>query len=280
VETYIYKNILCKLQHAAFVALLFLSVLNTGCSKEDDPEPETEGKIIVLMYHRIVNGEASNLYERSLADLEADLNYMKNNDINILTFKDLNTITETGRMPQGNAAIITFDDGDNSWYTLVRPLLLAYNLKATFFLWTNMVGRDSFITWAEVDDMSRYTLPGGEHQFIFGSHTYNHRYLLQSKSEFTNDEDYLAFLNYELGRSKEIIEEHSPISVDILSLPYGDGAGDAEIIDAAKRNGYNYIRTSIWGAIENADQDLYIIPSLPMLDSTEPELIGYYLGLE
>lgn len=268
------------MHYFAIIASLFIAVLYTGCSREDDPQPEPEGKIIVLMYHRIVNGEASNLYERSLANLEADLIYLRDNKIKILSFSDLNTFKESGKMPEGNAAILTFDDGDNSWYTLVRPLLLTYKIKATFFLWTNMIGRDSFITWPEVDDMSHYTLPDGEHPFIFGSHTYNHRYLLQSKSSFTSNEEYAAFLDYEMGRSKEIIEEHSPVLVEILSLPYGDGAGDTEIIMAAKRNGYNYIRTSIWGAIENADQDLFIIPSLPMLDSTEPEFIGYYLGLE
>lgn len=231
------------------------------------------------MYHRIVKGEASNLYERSIANLEADLIYLIENSIKVITFNDLKSLQASGSMPEGHSAIITFDDGDNSWYTLVRPLLLKYRMRATFFLWTNMIGSNSFITWPEVEDMSHYTLPGGDHPFIFGSHTFNHRYLLQSKYGFSSQEEYNSFLDYELGRSKDVIEEHTPLPADILSLPYGDGAGDTEIIAAAKRNGYNYIRTSIWGAISNADQDLLIIPSLPMLDSAEPELIGYYLGL-
>ena len=265
-------------RYVIFVLLIFF-LLNNGCTKNDDPGSQPEGKIIVLMYHRIVNGEATNLYERSIANLEADLIYLVENDIKVITFNDLDALAASGSMPEGHSAIITFDDGDNSWYTLVRPLVLKYGMTATFFLWTNMIGRDSFISWAEVEDMSNYTLPGGVHPFIFGSHTSNHRYLLQSKYGFSSQEEYNAFLDYELGLSKEVIENHSPVPSDILSLPYGDGAGDTEIIAAAKRNGYNYIRTSIWGAIENPGQDLFIIPSLPMLDSTEPEFIGYYLGL-
>jgi len=262
------------------ILILFITVpfIIMGCSKKEDREPEGKGRIIVLMYHRIVRGEATNLYERSTSNLEADLIYLKNNNIKVISFNDLNILSETGSMPEGNSAIITFDDGDNSWYTLVRPLLLEYRMKATFFLWTNMVGSNSFITWTEVEDMSHYTLIGGDRPFIFGSHTFNHRYLLGSKDEFSSQEDYNAFLDYELGRSKAIIETHTPGSVEMLSLPYGDGAGDSEIIAAAERNGYNYIRTSIWGVIENFDQDLFIIPSLPMLDSTEPEMIGYYLN--
>jgi len=258
-------------------AILFIAF--TGCSRQDDPEPAGEGKIIVLMYHRIVKGEAANLYVRSIDKLEADIIYLREHDINILSFSDLDILLAKGTMPEENSAIITFDDGDSSWYTLVKPLLLKYHLKATFFLWTHMIGHDSFLTWEEVEDMSHYALRGGEHPFIFGSHTYSHQYLLKSKTGFASTTEYNAFLDYELGKSKEIIESHTPGAVSILSLPYGDGAGDAEIISAAERNGYKFIRTSIWGVIENPGQDLIVIPSLPILDSTESELIGSYLGL-
>lgn len=63
----------------------------------------------------------------------------------------------------------------------------------------------------------------------------------------------------------------------VLALPYGDGAGDPDIIAAAQRNGYQLVRTSVRGVIENADFDSFIIPSLPILDDTSPEQIGSYL---
>ena len=260
-----------------YIAFCFLTA--AGCSRENDPVPEPPGKVIVLMYHRIVKGEASNLYERSIDRLEEDLKYLKEKNIKILAFSDLETISIAGSMPEGNSAIITFDDGDSSWYTLVRPLLLRYQVKATFFLWTYMMGSDSFVTWEEVEDMSHYSTLNGERPFIFGSHTYSHQYLFRNKGGFGSSAEYNSFLDYELGKSKEIIEKHTPGSVTILSLPYGDGAEDPEIIVAAKRNGYKFIRTSIWGAIENPSMNLFAIPSLPMLDSTEPKLIGTYLGL-
>ncbi|HBC77904.1 MAG TPA: hypothetical protein DCZ51_04700 [Bacteroidales bacterium] len=259
--------------------LTFCFLIAAGCSPEIAPVPEPPGKVIVLMYHRIVTGEASNLYERSIDKLEADLKYLKENNINILTFSDLETISATGSMPEGNSAIITFDDGDSSWYTLVRPLLLRYHAKATFFLWTHKMGSDSFVTWEEVEDMSNYMLLNGERPFTFGSHTYSHQYLFRNKAEYGTSAEYNSFLDYELGRSKELIEKHTPGSVTVLSLPYGDGAGDPEIIAAAQRNGYKFIRTSVWGAIDNSGINLFAIPSLPILDSTESQLIGTYLGL-
>lgn len=182
-------------------------------------------------------------------------------------------------MPDGDYVIITFDDGDKSWYSLVKPLLAKYKMKATFFLWANMIGKDSFLTWEEVETMSHYYNDSGERPFIFGSHTYSHVYLKQRKTGYGNINEYNAFLDYELRESKNSIESHTPGSVSILSLPFGDGANDPDIIAAAKRNGYRFIRTSIWDAINSQSVNLYAIPSLPVLDNTTPNEIGLYLNL-
>lgn len=255
----------------------FIFLLLAGCSRINDPVPAPAGKIIVLMYHRIVEGTATNLYERSVKDLEGDLKYLVDNKINVIGFDALENVSALGKMPSGNSAILTFDDGDHSWYTLVRPLLLKYNMKATFFLWTNMTGHDSFLSWDEVELMSNYMYSGGERPFIFGSHTFSHQYLLDRKAGFSTMAEYNSFLDYELGESKKIIDSHTPIDVSVLSLPFGDGAGDADIITAAKRNGYKFIRTSIWGAIDSPGVNLFAIPSLPILDATNIDEISTYL---
>ncbi len=257
----------------------FLNLSLPACKPDYAENPTGEGKIIVLMYHRIVNGNAGNLYERSISDLESDIKYLKDNNIKIIDFDELALILAKGKMPSGNSAIITFDDGDHSWYSLAMPLLAKNKIKATFFLWTNMIGEDSFISWEEVEIMSHYTVSPGIRLFTFGSHSCSHPYLYQRKAGFSSPEEYNGFLDYEFGISKQIIEKHTYGTVRIFALPYGDGAGESDIISAAQRNGYNFIRTSIWGAIENTDIDPYCIPSLPMLDSTEPQLIGSYLGL-
>ena len=125
--------------------------------------------------------------------------------------------------------------------------------------------------------MGNITYPGGLKPFIFGSHSYSHQFLLERKSSFSTLAEYNSFLDYELGKSKSLIEDNTPGEVTILALPYGDGAGDADIIAAAQRNGFKYIRTSRHGAIEDTSVDLFNIPSLPMLDETDQSEIGYYL---
>lgn len=262
------KNIL-----AGFLVLLLFA---TGCS-DFEINSNHEGKVIILMYHRLTTGEPANLYERSADDFEKDLKYLNDNDINVLYFNELEEYIIKGKMPAKNSAIITFDDGDYSWYTLARPLLLKYGMKATFFLWTGIVGSNSFLSWNEVELMANYMNEKGTRPFTFESHSFSHPYLLEKRSSFENMAEYEAFLDYELRESKKMIEEHVPDLVTVLALPYGDGAGDDIIIDAAARNGYRMIRTSRYGAIENVSVNLFNLPSLPMLDDTDPETIGQYL---
>jgi len=251
------------------------TIVLTGC--KDDPVPPEKGNIIVLMYHKITQGEASNLYERSVADFESDLIYLINNNIRVVSFDDLERIKESGTMPDGHSAIITFDDGDRSGYDLVLPLLKKYLMKATFFLWVEKIDQNTYFTGSEIETMSNYMLPGGTRPFTFGSHSFTHQYLMARKTTFSTDEEYNSFLDYELGESKRVIELLTPYEVKCLSLPFGDGAGDSEIISAAQRNGYSFIRTSTHEVIISPGSDLFEIPSVPILDNTQNDEIGYYL---
>ena len=87
--------------------LLSLIFLSTGCTKKDNPDPGEPGKVIVLMYHRIVKGEAANLYERSLDNLKSDIKYLITNNIKVISFTELGEFREQGSIPEGNYAILT-----------------------------------------------------------------------------------------------------------------------------------------------------------------------------
>lgn len=251
-------------------------LLIAGCSPQQDENEK--GKVIVLMYHRITSGTATNLYERSVADLEGDLIYLKEHNIKVIDFDDLPMMVSGGVIPETDCAILTFDDGDHSWYDYVMPLVIKYRVKATFFLWTAMMDRDSFLSWEEVEYMSHYIDASGENPFTFGSHTMDHQYLLDRKSSFNSLQAYNEYLDEELGGSRKMIEAHTPVEVKALSLPYGNGAGDMDIIEGAIRNGYKYIRTSEWSAFDPVSLYLMRIPSLPILNDTDPKVISTYLS--
>jgi peptidoglycan/xylan/chitin deacetylase (PgdA/CDA1 family) len=259
----------------SFWFLIILMSL-TGCDRSE-LSYEQEGSIVILMYHQIVEGNANGTYDRTAIDFENDLKYLKDNNIKVIDFSFIDKIKDSGKIPGGNYAIITFDDGDISWYNIVRPLLLKYGMKATFFLWTQNIGKETFLNWSQVEYMSRYMYPDGSRPFRFESHSYSHPYLLGKKAVFESTDSYNLFLDYEFGESRRIIESHTLLPVNILALPFGDGAGDAEIIAASERNGYKMIRTSRRGIIKDPVTDLYDLPSLPVLNNTISDQIGLML---
>jgi peptidoglycan/xylan/chitin deacetylase (PgdA/CDA1 family) len=256
--------------------LLILLLALSACNRE--PEPET-GEVIILMYHRITEGEPGNLYERSVADFEEDLVWLNENNVTVIDFGELEKIVTGEKKLTSDAAIITFDDGDHSWYTLALPLLKQYRMKATFFLWTSKIGMNSFLTWDEVELISRYMDSNGENPFSFGSHSTSHQYLLARKEALGPGAAYDAYLDEELGGSKRMIDAHIPGSVSAFALPFGNGEGDPDIIAGAQRNGYRYIRTSERKVTGSPATDLFRLPSLPILNDTPSDLIGQYLGI-
>jgi len=260
--------------------LLLITALLSGCSRHSGPQIVDDPRVIILMYHRITAGEASNIYERSAAEFEKDLEYLHENNIRVIDLSELKEIVDGETDLLSHAAVITFDDGDRSWYTLAAPLLKKYRMKGTFFLWASRMGMDSFLTWDEVTLMSNFAYEGGVRPFSFGSHTMSHQYLMTMKDALGGGATFDAYLDEELGGSKILIDKHIYDSVDALALPFGNGAGDTDIIAAAQRNGYSFIRTSERNVTGTAATDLYRLPSLPMLDDTAQEQIGTYLGIE
>ena len=267
------------MQRLAAIILLAAALL-AGCSKIPDPDPVDNPKVVILMYHRITRGEAGNLYERSAEEFENDLLYLRQKNIEVIDFNELEAVVSGERKLTTHAVIITFDDGDHSWYTLAAPLLKKYRMKATFFLWASKIGADSFLSWEEVQLMSSYVWDGGVRPFSFGSHTMSHHYLMTMKEATGGGDAFQAYLDEELGGSKVFIDRNIYGTVEALALPYGDGAGDPDIIDAALRHGYRFIRTSERNVTGTPSTDLLRLPSLPLLDDTEQELIGGYLGIE
>jgi len=273
-------NYIFTYMHRTVTPVIIAALLMAACTKLPDPDPVDDAKVVILMYHRITEGEAGNLYERSAADFEKDLLFLRGNKIRVISFSELESVVSGETELTTHAAVITFDDGDHSWYTIAVPMLSKYRMKATFFLWASKIGMDSFLTWDEVELMSSYMREDGIRPFTFGSHTLSHQYLMNMTSALGGGEAFAAYLDEELGGSKILIDRHIYGTVNALALPYGDGAGDPDIIASATRHGYSFIRTSERGVTGSVSANLFRLPSLPLLNDTRQEQIGDYLGIQ
>jgi peptidoglycan/xylan/chitin deacetylase (PgdA/CDA1 family) len=237
---------------------------------------ENPFRIVILMYHEIVSYEPDNEYQRHVNDFENDLIYLQNEGYQILSIEDLLLINQGQLDLEANGVIITFDDGYNSDYSKAFPLLSQYNMPATFFIVTDWIGTENYMTWSEVWLMSEYRNNANKRLFTIGSHTSSHPFLEQSSQNFPNHQAYLNFLNTELEDSKNWIVDVTGQQNIFLSLPFGDGANNQDIIQTAINNGYKGIRTSLWNSFSIQEMNLFVLPSLPILTESSINSIETY----
>jgi peptidoglycan/xylan/chitin deacetylase (PgdA/CDA1 family) len=111
---------------------------------------------------------------------------------------------------RGNASIpeksvlLTFDDGYEDNYSIAWPIISSNDFRATFFIVSNLVGRD-MMNWEQLRELAAC---GNS----IGSHTVHHPDLT-SINEIKQ--------SAELSASKRELENHLDISVCALCFPSG-----------------------------------------------------------
>jgi peptidoglycan/xylan/chitin deacetylase (PgdA/CDA1 family) len=116
------------------------------------------------------------------------------------------TVTQwvSGSRPP-RALILTFDDGHVSNHDAAMPILLAHQLRATFFITAGRIGTGETMSWAQLRALHAAGME-------IGSHTLTHR-----APSTLNDDD----LRYELLESRRILEDGLGAPVTSVSSPTG-----------------------------------------------------------
>lgn len=100
---------------------------------------------IGIFYHVVCDNtlpHTCHLYlHRSISIFEQDLQFLKQT-YTILSYPKLKELASKVTKMSKPAIHLSFDDGFIECYTVVRPLLLKYNIPATFFLPTNYIGNE------------------------------------------------------------------------------------------------------------------------------------------
>lgn len=226
-------------------------------------------KLVVFMYHNLVFGRTGNTYNRDIYNFEHDLAFIRRN-FRVTGFDELIEIAEGRAQVDTDLAIITFDDGDLSMYAIAFPLLLEFNLKATFFIVPSYVGEIGYMSWEQISTMAGHLDSKGDRLFSFGSHSYTHRPLAQLQPEEVKQE---------LIKSKHALEVAIGQAVDILALPFGSGRRDPMILQVAKALGYQVVRHSDPGALPLDAIDLFDVNALNVENYSTDLLVTKVLAL-
>jgi peptidoglycan/xylan/chitin deacetylase (PgdA/CDA1 family) len=155
-------------------------------------------------------------------------------------------------------ALLTFDDGHLSNYSLALPLLVKHAAYADFFINPKRVGTPGFASWTQLAEMAAAGMS-------IQSHGWNHRYF----TVLTADE-----LREDLTRSRQTIEDRLGQPVTLLAPP--GGRVPAHLADIARECGYTHVLGSRPGRVHDAHATL--LPRMAVTASLDETTLDDWLA--
>jgi peptidoglycan/xylan/chitin deacetylase (PgdA/CDA1 family) len=198
--------------------------------------------IPVITYHDI--GDAKNPYTIKPHEFENQIKYLVQQGYTFLVPGDIHLFMHNKKKFPKKSVMITFDDGYKGVYTYGYPILKKYKVRVTLFVVCMFIERESFITFANLDEMV------GSGMFFIGSHTYDshHTYYYPKENKTLPDTfrqigesepAYQARILSDLTMSKEMLELMYPqLLINTFAYPFGEY--NKELIQQVKKAGFTF----------------------------------------
>lgn len=173
------------------------------------------------------------------------------------------------RIPSSDKELmVCFDDGFQGLYDC-RDDIKAMDLHPTIFIAVNLVGKEGYMTWKEIEELQH------EYGFIFESHTWSHQTLVGrfiKGSPVANRDE--AWFKHELTDSKAEIERRLGKKVTSICFPAGLFSDD--IVTRCQAAGYTNLFASYPGKLPITAGG--VIPRHLVQGSNEREFIATLQG--
>ena len=203
--------------------------------------------IPVLCYHNI-SGDSDLNYSILLSIFEEHIAYISRR-YKVISLEELVEAIKGERKVRPNSIAITFDDALESFFSKAWPILRKYDLEATLFVPTGLVGKEKspcnfpHLEWREINKLK-------DDSIIFGAHSHTHRNFLNLSP---------AELETEIRVSKEELRRHVKNNVKFFAYPYGEFNGFS--MDLLKKHGFLAAFSTEWGTYHSIEE-IYHLPRL------------------
>jgi peptidoglycan/xylan/chitin deacetylase (PgdA/CDA1 family) len=219
-------------------------------------------RVPILMYHSISDnlfGKSHPYYQinTSPAVFANQMRWLRANGYRTLDLTQMWTAMESGQ-DLSKTVVITFDDGYRDFYTDAFDAMRQCGFTATIFLATDRI-KDSpvriegvdYLTWSEVSELHAAGIR-------FGSHTVTHPDLRSLGPDQ---------IGYEVGYSKEVIEQKIGAPVESFSYPFAFPEEDKNftqfLVDILENQGFENGVSTIIGRASKTHNHFYL-PRLPV----------------
>ncbi len=179
-------------------------------------------RLPILMYHSI--RRTSDKANKMIVSPEAfarQMKFLRDRRYNVVPLAEAVGYIREKKAPPPRTVAITIDDGYEDNYKEAYPILKRNGIPATIFVIVDMVGKENFMEWGEIKELSDSGLIDIE------SHTISHPWL-------TGLDD--RKLSAELVESKKVLEEKLGKKIRFLCYPMG--GYDERVKEAARIAGY------------------------------------------
>ncbi len=182
-------------------------------------------KVPILLYHALFEGRGhTEKYAVAMDTFDRHIHYLSEEGFESISFHAF--LDGFQPDPTKKYILITFDDGNDSDYSIAFRVIKKYGFVATFFVTVGRVGTRYYLGWDHLKEMV-------DNKMSVQSHGLSHLFL----SDLSDDN-----LQKELAESKRILQDKISLPVHFISLP--GGFYSRRVLKAAQNAGYKGIATS------------------------------------
>ncbi len=186
--------------------------------------------IPILCYHNL-NPTKPGSMNMTPKKFESQIKWLVDNGFTIIPLKQAVEYLQGKRESLPNKSIVvTADDGWKSVYIYMFPIIKKYNIPITLFIYPETISKGkNAMTWEELKKLQQTGL------FDIQSHTYSHPNFKHAKKNMSPT-NYEKYVNAELVKSKNILENKTGNKIVFLAWPFG--IYDNYLEQAAAKAGY------------------------------------------
>ncbi len=210
--------------------MLLLTVLLIQTAAQSAAFHANSITVPIFVYHRF-GPVVEDSMTVTTAVFASQLEYLSANGYTVIPLKRLTAyLAGDAPPPPARSVVITADDGHESVFTEMFPLISRYHIPVTLFIYPSAISNANYaMTWQQLRMMQ-------DSGFVdIQSHTYWHPDFREEKKRL-DASDYEKFVLMQMSKSKEVLEQRTSKPVDLLAWPFG--IYDDELIRVARQAGY------------------------------------------
>ncbi|MDG2915272.1 poly-beta-1,6-N-acetyl-D-glucosamine N-deacetylase PgaB [Bisgaard Taxon 10/6] len=258
----------------------------------------------ILCYHNVIDESVPNKHQQyfpqtiSAQTLITHFNWLRNNGYKPVSLQQIMDARNGGHPLPDKAVLLTFDDGYESFYNVIYPLLKAYNYPAVYAIVTDWVNtpnnrkisygnqklnRNEFVTWQQLREMQASGL------IEMASHTNDLHHGINANpagsslpaviapayrnGQYETSTEYKNKLRKDFQRSYDLLKKNVGVAPRAMVWPYGHFTATAA--DIAKEVGFE-VHMSLVDTKTNTPEQFHL--GRLLLDTeTSIETIANYL---